>query len=630
VSNLLQNIHSPEHVKQVSEAQLPTLAAELRNVILKTVSKNGGHLASNLGSVELTIELLRIFSPPADKIIWDVGHQSYSWKLLTGRYEQFHTLRKLHGISGFPKPHESIYDASVAGHAGTALSTAMGFAAGRDRKHENSHVVAIIGDASITNGISLEALNNLEDTKSKVIVILNDNKMSIDCNVGALSRRLGSMLTNAKYNQIKAAIEAWAHKVHLSPLSNIYHRIEHAIKSIWLPNTFFEGFGLRYIGPIDGHDFRALNNALRSARDDKRSVLVHVITQKGRGFEPAEESPSHWHGVGPFTLDTCEQAAPKRGYSKAFGETLTEMANHDSSIMAITAAMCSGTGLESFAEKHPTRFFDVGICESHAVVFAAGLAASGFRPYFAVYSSFLQRAIDCIMHDVCIQNLPVTFCIDRAGIVGSDGPTHHGVFDIPMLRCLPNLTLMQPADEHELAAMLKTARNHNGPCAIRYPRDPGPELTQRLDIPALPYGKADIRLKPPAGSTHVVWIWALGDMLTIAMDVAALLAATKFAVGVVNARFIKPIDKDCLLQQCANTMCFVTLENGTRVGGFGSALAEALEQHHSKIPVYRFGWRDAFQQQGSTQELMTQEGLTPDLLTAHLLTILPKIKIIES
>mgnify|MGYP003606915879 FL=1 len=276
------------------------------------------------------------------------------------------------------------------------------------------------------------------------------------------------------------------------------------------------------------------------------------------------------------------------------------------------------------------RFFDVGICESHAVVFAAGLAASGFRPYFAVYSSFLQRAIDCIMHDVCIQNLPVTFCIDRAGIVGSDGPTHHGVFDIPMLRCLPNLTLMQPADEHELAAMLKTARNHNGPCAIRYPRDPGPELTQRLDIPALPYGKADIRLKPPAGATHVVWIWALGDMLTTALDVATLLAAAKCAVGVVNARFIKPLDTDCLFQQCANAACFVTLENGTRVGGFGSALAEALEQHHSKIPVHRFGWRDAFQQQGSTQELMTQEGLTPDIITAHLLTVLPKIKIIET
>ncbi|HQL51284.1 MAG TPA: 1-deoxy-D-xylulose-5-phosphate synthase, partial [Kiritimatiellia bacterium] len=457
MSDYLQHIQSPSDLRTLPAEALPALAEELRTVILDTVSKTGGHLASNLGTVELTIALLRVFAPPGDKVVWDVGHQSYSWKLLTGRRDRFATLRQHGGLSGFPKPEESPYDAFVGGHAGTALSAALGMAVARDRDVGKGHVVAVVGDGSLTNGITLEALNSLDDANTKLIVILNDNEMSISENVGALSRRLGRMLADVRYNRIKAAAEAAGHRLHMTPLRRVYHRLEQAVKSLWLRNAFFEEFGIRYVGPIDGHDFNALENALCTARDDKRSVLIHIATQKGHGFKPAERSPCDWHGVGAFELEARRPPEGRRGYSQVFGETLTALADGDPRVMAITAAMCGGTGLEPFAARHPARFFDVGICESHAVVFAAGLAASGYRPVFAVYSTFLQRAVDCVMHDVCLQRLPVLFCLDRAGVVGSDGPTHHGIYDIAMLRCLPHLTLMQPKDARELAAMMKTA-----------------------------------------------------------------------------------------------------------------------------------------------------------------------------
>ena len=616
MSDVLNTIQAPQDIKALAPEQLPVLADELRGIILETVSRTGGHLASNLGTVELTIALLRVFTPPEDKVVWDVGHQTYTWKLLTGRRNRFDTLRQHGGISGFPKPEESACDAFVAGHAGTALSAALGMAVGRDRHGGTGHVVAVIGDGSMTNGISLEALNNLEDMHSKVIVVLNDNEMSISENVGSLSRRLGRMLVDVRYNRIKAAAEAAGHRMHMTPLRRIYHRLEQAVKSLWLQSAFFEEFGLRYVGPIDGHDFNALENALCSARDDKSSVLIHVATQKGRGFKPAERSPCDWHGVGTFELDAKHPPESKPGYSRVFGETLTALADENPSIVAISAAMCSGTGLTPFAVRHPSRFFDVGICESHAVVFAAGLAASGFRPVFAVYSTFLQRAVDCVMHDVCLQNLPVVFCADRAGVVGSDGPTHHGIYDIPLLRCLPNLTIVQPKDTVELVAMLKMALAHKGPVVIRYPRDPGPAVIPPPVIEALPFGVSELVIPLPCGvQGPVVWLWALGDMVPLACATAQLLAAVGVRAGVVNARFVKPLDAARLYAQASEAAAFVTLENGAVAGGFGSAVREALAAHGVNLPVRAYGWPDAFIGQGTTRQLLEDGGLVPDRLS---------------
>ena len=621
---LLENIEQSEDVRALATEKLPALAEELRTAILATVSRNGGHLASNLGTVELTIALLRVFSPPADKVVWDVGHQSYSWKLLTGRRDRFNTLRQHGGMSGFPKPQESPCDAFVSGHAGTALSAALGMAVARNRSPDQSaaghHVIAVLGDGSLTNGITLEALNSIDDADSKIIVILNDNEMSISENVGALSRRLGRMLADVRYNRIKAAAEAAGHRLHMTPMRRVYHRLEQAVKSLWLHNAFFEEFGLRYIGPIDGHDFNALENALCTARDDKRSVLIHIATQKGRGFRPAERHPRNWHGVGAFDLETGHQPEGRLGYSQVFGETLTALAEHDPRLVAITAAMCAGTGLEPFAARHPSRFFDVGICESHAVVFAAGLAASGLHPVFAVYSTFLQRSVDCVMHDVCLQNLPVLFCIDRAGVVGSDGPTHHGIYDIPMLRCLPNLLFMQPKDAAELVAMMKAALAHNGPAAIRYPREPGPVIEMPQEIAALPIGEAEVLLTPGAeSSAETIWLWALGDMIPLALKTAERLTAAGRRVGVVNARFIKPLDTARLCAQARESARFVTLENGTVAGGFGSAVREALAANGLDNPVRAFGWPDEFVGQGTTAQLMADHGLIPESLAQSIL-----------
>ncbi len=620
MAELLKTIRAPHDIQALTPEQLPVLAEDVRGAILETVSRTGGHLASNLGTVELTIALLRVFSPPADKVLWDVGHQTYAWKLLTGRQERFLTLRQRGGLSGFPRPDESAFDAFVAGHAGTALSASLGMAVGRDRHGGAGHVVAVVGDGSMTNGISLEALNSIEDLHSKVIVILNDNEMSISENVGALSRRLGRMLTDVRYNRIKAAAEAAGHRLHMTPLRTIYHRLEQAIKSIWLQNSFFEAFGLRYMGPIDGHDFNALENALCSARDYKHSVVIHVATQKGRGFRPAERSPSDWHGVGSFELDARHPPEAKPGgYSQAFGEALTALAEENPAIVAITAAMCSGTGLETFAARHPSRFFDVGICEAHAAVFAAGLASSGFRPFFAVYSTFLQRAVDCVMHDVCIQNLPVVFCVDRAGVVGGDGPTHHGIYDIPMLRCLPNLIIMQPRDAVELEAMLKTALEHAGPAVIRYPREPGPAAVRTGEAAALSVGKAEV-VEPLAVEAQgpAVWLWALGDMVPLAGATAARLRSEGLRAGVVNARFVKPLDTALLAAQAREASLFVTLENGALAGGFGSAVREALAAGGHTQPVCAYGWPDAFVGQGTLKQLLDDHGLTPERLSGEI------------
>jgi len=608
MSSILERLNDPAAVKALAAAELGPLAQELRDRIIATVSRNGGHLAANLGAVELTIALLRVFDPRRDKILWDVGHQTYAWKLLTGRQARFDSLRQSGGLSGFPRRDESPCDAFGAGHAGTALSAALGMAVARDRHGGRESVVAVIGDASMGNGLSLEALNNIDNITQRLIVVLNDNEMSIAGPVGSLSRHLGRLLANPKYNRWKAAAERLGQRLRMSPLRGAYHRTEKAVKSLLLRNALFEEFGLRYVGPIDGHDTRAIADALAIAQSYDRPILLHVATQKGRGYKAAEESPELWHGVGRFDVARAELVEARPGYSQSFGETLTRLADRDPRIVAITAAMCAGTGLNPFEVRHPTRFFDVGICEAHAVVFAAGLAAEGLRPVVAIYSTFIQRAVDCIMHDVCLQNLPVTFCLDRAGVVGADGPTHHGIFDIPMLRCLPSLVMMQPKDQAELARMLVTALRCAGPVVLRYPRDPGPESVVPKDPEPLTIGQAEV-VEPATPPT--AWFWALGDMLPLAGAAAQRLRAAGIPAGVVNARFIKPLDVSLLTTQARSTRAiFATLENGAVAGGFGSAVQETLADQGLGNTVMRFGWPDGFIEQGTTASLMAAHGLT--------------------
>ncbi len=609
----LEQITQAADVAALPAHELPALADEIRRRLVEVVSRTGGHLASNLGVVELTIALLRVFRPPADKIVWDVGHQSYPWKLLTGRAGRFHTLRQPEGLSGFTKRGESPCDAFGAGHAGTAISAAMGMAVARDRRGGGEAVVAVVGDASLGNGISLEALNALASVTRRLIVILNDNEMSIGGSVGALSSHLGRLLASPRYNRWKTAAERFGHALRLDRLRAPYHRTEQAVKSLFLKNALFEEFGLRYMGPVDGHDLRALCDALTVAKGYDRPIVVHVSTLKGRGFRPAEQNPEAWHGVGCFDPGSGAARAHGRGYSQMMGERLCALARRDPSVAAVTAAMCAGTGLDGFAKEYPERFFDVGICEEHAVVFAAGMAAQGFRPFVALYSTFLQRAVDCVMHDVCLQRLPVAFCIDRAGVVGGDGPTHHGLFDIPMLRCLPEIVLMQPRDEAELGRMLETARRLDGPSAIRYPREaPPPAAALGGNEPPEPLavGEAE-EIEPAAGAGTCVWFWALGDCVPLACAAAALLRARGKSAGVVNARFIKPLDRARLERQAAAGALFATIENGALAGGFGSALAETVAA--CGVPaarVLRFGWPDRFVPQGTCEGLRETFGLT--------------------
>ena len=565
-------------VKTLGPAELVDLAEKTRKRIIETVASRGGHLASSLGAVELAIGLLRVFDPPKDKIVWDVGHQAYAWKLLTDRWDAFSTLRSRGGISGFPDPGESPCDAFVAGHAGAALSVAEGMAAARDLTGGAENVVAVVGDASLTNGMNLEALNNCATATKKLVLVLNDNAMSISANVGSFARILGRVITGIKYNRVKARAERAGHRLRLSFLSGPYHRLEQLIKSIWLGNAFFESLGLRYIGPVDGHDLKAVEAALTVARDDKRSVVVHVVTRKGKGYAPAEKNPAVWHGVGPFDANAGE--IPRQScktWSDAFGAALVAEARADSRVCALTAAMRDGTGLAPFANEFKTRFFDAGICEGHLVTFAAGLAQSGFKPVVALYSTFLQRSIDQIMHDVCLLNLPVVFAIDRAGLVGADGRTHNGMFDIPLLRAFPNISIVQPKDSADLAAALHEAlSSSSGPVAIRYPRGTCPDRVEAAVRPDAP-----------------VQIWALGDQVPKANRVAELLSARGICAGVVHARSIKPFDSSLLADQRAAGAKIVTLENGAVVGGFGESMGADI----------RFGWPDRFIPHGAVADL---------------------------
>jgi 1-deoxy-D-xylulose-5-phosphate synthase len=615
VPTLLSRITGPADVKALPVEQLPQLAQEIRNELIAVTSKNGGHIGPNLGVVELTIALHRVFSTPEDQLVFDVAHQGYVHKLLTGRQgEFFHRLRKSGGASGFLYRAESPHDAFGAGHAGTALSAALGMATARDLRGSAEHVVAVCGDAAFTCGITLEALNNVVSSTKRLIVILNDNEWSIAKNVGAISRYLNKISTNPTYNKLHHDVEGFFQSFPVGvEMNRVYIKWKRETKDFFVESSLFEKFGLRYLGPVDGHNLGALIKNLEFARHCDVPVLIHVLTKKGKGLAAAIEHPEKFHGASPFDPLTGESVQPAPGtppnYQDVFGRALTRFAQQDPQVLGITGAMQSGTGLSLLAKEVPGQFFDVGIAEEHAVLFAAGLATKGFRPVCAIYSTFLQRAYDQVIHDVALQNLPVTFCMDRAGLSPNDGPTHHGLFDLAYLRCVPNATIMQPKDEDELVDMLHTCLHLPGPGFIRYPRGAGPGATIKAQPAQLVVGQAEILRE---GSN--IMIWALGSMVPDALKLADRLTREEgLSVGVVNARFVKPLDRTLLLSQAAVVPLIVTLEDHVLTGGFGSAVLEALQEADCPTPVERIGWPDKFVEHGSSVEILRAAyGLAPD------------------
>lgn len=602
----LENIDSPADLKKLKLQELPELASELRSFIIDTVSEAGGHLASSLGAVELAVALHYVLNAPEDRIIWDVGHQAYAHKILTGRRKEFHTLRKLGGVSGFPRPSESPFDAFAVGHSSTSISAALGMAAARDLSGGKHKVVSVIGDGSLTAGLSFEGLNQAGHLRKDLIVILNDNEMSISKNVGALSTFLSRKITGRFATKFKMEVESFIKSIPRigERLVGIAKRAEDSLITLLTPGMLFEGLGFHYIGPIDGHDIASLVDTLRDVSELKGPVLVHVLTKKGKGYPPAEEDPASFHGVGPFIIATGKpKGEAKPSYTNVFSSTLIEIAEKDKRVVAITAAMPEGTGLSMFAERFPDRFFDVGIAEQHALTFAGGLAKDGFIPVTAIYSTFLQRAYDEVFHDVCLQNLPVVIAMDRAGIVGADGATHHGLFDISFLRHLPNMALVAPKDAEELRHLLFSAINYNRPVAIRYPRGACAGLDTSKALKEIPIGTAEV-LK-----SGEVCILALGTMVQPALEASSRLEKEGIKAGVVNCRFVKPLDEGCILKMASSPQGIVTVEENALQGGFGSAVMELLEEHSIKCPVRRIGVPDEFIEHGTQEELRAQLGL---------------------
>lgn len=612
---LLSAIHGPEDLKALPAEALPALAQEIRTLLIDTLSHTGGHLAPNLGVVELSIALHRVFSTPRDKILFDVSHQSYIHKLLTGRAERFATLRQFGGLSGFMKRSESPHDAFGAGHAGTALSAGLGMAAARDLLGDDYHVVSVVGDGSFTCGTTLEGLNNLSTTTKKFILILNDNEWSIDRNVGALSNYFSSLQQTETYDWLRSHTKAIIEKLAGREARQQVSKLVHAAHALITPLSFFQELGLSYYGPIDGHNIDKLEKILRIVSKQATPAIVHIITEKGRGYEPAAANPTKFHGIGQYNIaDGSTGRSTRITYSETFGQSLCRMAADDPRIVAITAAMPSGTKLELFRDRFPRRFFDVGIAEEHAALFACGLATQGFRPYLAVYSTFMQRCVDMIAHDAALQKLPVRFCMDRAGLSPDDGPTHHGLFDIAMLRAIPNLILMQPKDEAELSAMLCTMNGiESGPSAIRYPRGAGEGVALPPHPEPLPIGKAE---QLSEGSD--VALIALGNMNALAAAVRTELEAGGLSCAHINARFVCPLDSECLLRQAKRCRLLVTLEDHVISGGFGSAVLEALNEQGCSTPLLRVGWPDTFITHGREEQLRAQHGLTPEALVRRI------------
>ena len=612
-TGLLNKIDSPKDIKNLNYDALKELAQEIRDYMIEVISKNGGHLAPNLGVVELTLALHKVFNCPKDKIIWDVGHQSYIHKIITGRREAFKTLRQYNGLSGFPKIQESEYDAFGTGHSSTSISAALGMVIARDLKGEDNEVIAVIGDGSMTGGMAYEALNNAGDLQKKLIIILNDNEMSIAKNVGAMSDYLYQLRTAKTYTRIKKDLEGWLkHKNYGENIINIVRRVKGSVKYLLVPGSVFEHLGFKYYGPVDGHDLEHLVEVLEVAKATPGPVIIHVITKKGKGYEPAEKSPNKFHGTGPFDIATGKKitkpGAPVT-YTEVFGKTLVDIAKDDKNIVAITAAMPDGTGLNYFADAYPDRFFDVGIAEQHAVTAAAGMAAAGLHPVVAVYSTFMQRAFDSVLHDICMQNLPVVLGLDRAGLVGDDGYTHHGVFDYSYLRLMPQMTIMAPKDENELRHMLATAVNFNGPIALRYPRGSGLGVDITEPLHTLPIGKAE---EIKTGSD--VCLWAVGSMVDEAVKAAEALAEQGISAGVVNMRFVKPLDTELLVKTALQCKNIVTLEEGTVEGGAGSAVLEELNDNRlvGKVKVLNLGIPDKYIPHGDKKLLLRDIGLDQD------------------
>jgi 1-deoxy-D-xylulose-5-phosphate synthase len=608
MGTLLESIQSPADLKRLNSGQMASLAEEIRGFLIQTLSKTGGHLGPNLGVVELTLALHAVFDTPDDKILFDVSHQAYVHKILTGRREQFGTIRQPGGLNGFMLRTESCHDCYGAGHAGTALSAALGMAVARDLAGGHEHVVAVAGDAAFTNGISFEALNNIAEQTKRLIVVLNDNEWSIDRNVGAIARYLHNIVTSERYQHLHDSAKRLIERVGGKTAVKVVRRAEEAAKSLLWPSVLFEEFGLEYFGPIDGHNIPLLMETFRFLKSADHPVLLHVLTQKGRGFQPALDGQKKFHGLGPYDPETGKTTAGGLPtYSEVFAGTLADLAAEDPRIVAITAAMPNGTGLDLFRTRHPKRYFDVGIAEEHAVIFAAGMATRGYRPVCAIYSTFLQRAFDPVVHDVALQKLPVLFCMDRAGLSGDDGPTHHGLFDIGYLRSIPGMVLMAPKDEGELADMMKTALELPGPSAIRYPRGAVAGVARKPEAAVLPVGKAEV-----LSDGSDVAILGLGPMTALARELGERLEHEGYSAAVINPRFIKPLDREMLAAYAEKVAAFVTFEDHAKMGGFGTAVVEALEEMGCAVPVVRIGWPDQFIEHGKVDALRERYGLTVD------------------
>ena len=648
MSRYFDMVDSPEHVRKLTLEQLGQLAEDIRHELITVLSRNGGHLGPNLGVVELTLAMHRVFETPKDKFVWDVSHQCYVHKLLTGRKARFGTIRTTDGLNGFALRTESEHDCYGAGHAGTALSAALGMCAARDQRGTDENVVCVFGDAALTNGVSFEALNNIGHTTKRFIGILNDNEWSIAKNVGAISAYLNKLIRHPRYTKIQRDFERWLSRVRGGDIAlKLGHKAEEALKSAvsqvslqpsergpdadgrggFGSTLLFEEMGLRYLGPIDGHDLPLMIESLKYAKACDVPVVLHVITRKGKGFEAAIQHPERFHGVGPYNISTGEVVPARPGsppnYQDVFGSALVRLCQRDSTLVGITAAMPSGTGLKALETALPNRYYDVGIAEEHAVIFAAGMATMGFRPVVAIYSTFLQRAYDCIHHDVCLQDLPVIFCMDRAGLSANDGPTHHGLFDIAFLRCLPNVVAMAPKDEDELVDMMFTASQQNHPTFIRYPRGAGEGVPIKDQPRLLEVGKAEVLQNFTGQGGTKVAFFALGNLGRVAREAMATLAAEGFDTALINPRFTKPLDEATheFFGRAADVV--VTLEDHVLMGGYGSGVIEVYADRGITTPVVRIGWPDKFIEHATTVDhLRKVHGLTAEVAVAKVRAVL--------
>jgi 1-deoxy-D-xylulose-5-phosphate synthase len=630
MSEYLNKIKSPADVKKLGMVELERLAEEIRERLILSVAKTGGHIGPNLGVVELTLAMHYVFDTPKDSFVFDVSHQSYVHKLLTGREQQFETIRQPGGLNGFMLRTESAHDSFGAGHAGTALSAGLGMAVARDMAGGDENVVVLAGDAAFTNGISFEALNNIAASTKRMIIVLNDNEWSIDKNVGAIAEYFHKIATNPTYVNLHDRAVGLIGKFGGRAASHIARKAEEAAKGVIGRGMIFEEFGLNYYGPVDGHNLPLLIETFKFLKTQNKPVVLHALTQKGRGFQPALDKQKKFHGLGPYDPETGEtKPAGQKTYSEVFAESLTKLANANDKVVAITAAMPNGTALDLFRPHHPARYFDVGIAEEHGVLFAAGMATKGFRPFCAIYSTFLQRAFDQVVHDVALQKLPVVFCMDRGGLSGDDGPTHHGLFDISYLRGVPNIVHMDPKDEDELQDMMFTALEHDGPSAIRYPRGTGPGAAVKEQPVRLEIGKAEVLRDGRAGGRSrsgevEVAIFALGAMVAEGEKVAQALEREGHTVALINARFAKPVDSAAIGAFAREADVVVTMEDHVLAGGFGSAVLESLNEQSIEVPVVRVGWPDEFIEHGKVDDLRAKYGLTAEAAVERVKPLLKK------